>query len=250
MKTIKNFLPVNSVIRAVPFEQEKKVILQEIRKIDPKVQVQFGAQLKVFTGRMKMASDSDAQFNVDFSGLSPIQAQELAAILHAARSGPGVDCFFKVFLLSAQLLFKTQLTRAGLEGAGSKALPFVFPVQVFKVHRRKHLRVPIGKDTPAFARIPGVGDRRIADLSLMGAKILLEPGDEKTIAQNRSLKDFRFVLDGSEKEAQVEVRYLDAKMVGINVLYMNSPDRQWLKDYLMGQIRKLLSDPDQIQSMS
>lgn len=245
MKSIKNYLPVDAVIRPVPFEQEKKVLLQEIRKIEPKVQAQFGSVLKVFTGRLKMDASTDAQFWIDFSALSPIQKRDLEA---AARAP--VDCFLKVYLLSAQLLFKSPL--AGFEKSSDRNgyLRFAFPEQMFKVQRRKHLRVPIPKQTAAYARIPGVGERKILDISLMGLRVQLEKGDDRTISENREMKDFGLIFNGEEHAAQVIVRYLDPKVVGLQVAYMNAVDRQWLKDFLMGQIRILLNDPAQIQNLT
>ncbi|HAR41328.1 MAG TPA: hypothetical protein DCS07_01645 [Bdellovibrionales bacterium] len=139
------------------------------------------------------------------------------------------ECFFSASLAYANVFFKTKFY--GLDKAG---LLFHFPDQVFKVQRRKDLRlkIPDGYVLKAEFNDPlnpeGVISRKVFDLSAGGLSVLTDSADESVYVKGLLLKNLAFVIrsrkivvDAEVKHCKIIVLGAGKKMLKVGLIFRN-----------------------------
>ena len=158
------------------------------------------------------------------------------------------ECFFSVSLLHANIFFRTRLI-----GVGSIGLQFALPEKIFKVQRRKDLRIPIpdGYAMKAEFDDPHYKDERIVrkviDISAGGTAIMVSENEEPIYQPGVILRGFTFTVRGRKIVVDVEVRHLrkltkypknKATKVGVQFMNIRPGDAQHIAGYVFEECRK------------
>lgn len=157
-------------------------------------------------------------------------------------------CFFSVSLSRANIFFKAEIL--GYDAGG---LRFRFPDKVFKVQRRKDLRlsvpdghiIKISFQDPLFPESNMV--KKALDISAGGAAILVTEGESPVFVPGLILKNMSFQILERKIECEAEVRYSSVLpvngrhkgcKVGVQFQKMRAADTQAIASYVFEESRK------------
>lgn len=110
------------------------------------------------------------------------------------------DCFFSISAMRANIFFKTPYL-----GFSNHGIRFRAPENLFKVQRRKDLRLKI-PSTLEMRLFPM--KRRIIDLSASGLSIAIAENEKTLFVRGSKLTDLQFALGGETLNCNLEVMYV------------------------------------------
>jgi hypothetical protein len=161
------------------------------------------------------------------------------------------DCYFSVSLSRANIFFKTPF--AGHDQGGIK---FKIPQQIYKVQRRKDLRMPIpdGYVMKVDFRDPLFPDtimtRKVLDISAGGISIRVGKMEEAVFQPGLVLNDLALFVRSRHIVCSAEIRHVRALppesptpgiKVGLAFLNLKQADVQHLAQYVFEETRKFFS---------
>lgn len=150
------------------------------------------------------------------------------------------DCLFSLSLSSANLFFK-----AGYLGIDEGGLKFKRPKEVYKVQRRKTMRLILPESTllridfqdPSFPTKRM--QRKVIDISAGGAGIEVSPTDRALFPVGSYLEDVNLSVKGRFIKARAEVRHLKGSKLGVLFHGLKVADEQWIASYVFEETRKI-----------
>lgn len=161
------------------------------------------------------------------------------------------DCFFSVSLSGANIFFK-----AAIKGYDKGGFHFFMPEKIFKVQRRRDVRlsIPDGYVLKASFQDPLFPEthlnKKVIDISAGGLAFQATEFEEGLFHVGLILDKFQFTIKGREVVLQAEVRHIQ-KMpetskhkglkVGVMFKNMKPGDAQHVAQYVFEESRKYLS---------
>jgi len=161
----------------------------------------------------------------------------------------GRECFFSASLAYANVFFKSKFY--ALDKAG---LLFHFPDQVFKVQRRKDLRlkIPVNYVLKAEFSNPSKQEemlsRKVFDLSAGGLSFLTDVEEESTFVKGLLIRDLSFVIrtrkivvDAEVKHQKVVTSSTGKKSLKVGLIFKNlrAADSQLIASHVFEESRRL-----------
>jgi hypothetical protein len=150
------------------------------------------------------------------------------------------ECLFSVSTNSANLFFK-----AAFLGIDEGGLKFKRPKEVYKVQRRKTMRLTLPESTlmrvdfqdPSFPQKRM--QRKVLDISAGGAGIEISPVDKALFPVGSFLEDLQFQLKGKLIKGRAEVRHIKGTKLGVLFHGLRVADEQWIASYVFEETRKI-----------
>ncbi len=143
-------------------------------------------------------------------------------------------CLFSISLSRASIFFKAKYLSHDQDG-----LLFEFPELVYKVQRRKDMRVPL-KHLNMAGRIQGVG-RKLLDISAGGLSFQVQEEESDSFRSGVALDSIEFVLAGRTIKVAGVVRHTVKGRVGAQFVALRPADQQYISGYVFQESRKLMS---------
>ena len=186
---------------------------------------------------MTLVSEADPIFYLwEPKDLDPLQ---FAAALKA--SGETL-CRFSVSLETANLFFKSDF--AGRDPAGLK---FKIPTAVYKVQRRKDMRMPIPPGYTLKVTYVDPEDnlrsctKKVVDISAGGLAITINPDEETLYTNGLILYQMTFTIRGTTITTQAEVRHSRGLKVGLLFMGISAQHAELINGYVNEETRKYFS---------
>jgi hypothetical protein len=150
------------------------------------------------------------------------------------------ECLFSLSLPSANIFFKAAFL--GMDGGGLK---FKRPKEVYKVQRRKTMRLTLPEGTliridfkdPSFPEKRM--QRKVLDISAGGAGIEVSPTDKALFPVGSFLEDFNVSVKGRLIKGRAEVLHLKGSKLGVLFHGLKVADEQWIASYVFEETRKI-----------
>ncbi len=161
------------------------------------------------------------------------------------------ECYFSLSLLRANVFF-----RADFLGYDAQGFRFKWPEAIYKVQRRKFLRLPISGEVSMEASFedPAIPSqllrKRLFDLGAGGLGFFIAEREVPVFAPGLILKRLSFAVKGRIIETEAEIRYVrpgegglgdDRRKVGVQFVQMKEADSQVIAAYVFDESRKLFS---------
>jgi hypothetical protein len=177
-----------------------------------------------------------------------VDASKFAEVL--AKSG-SQECFFSVSLSRANIFFKARYL-----GHDEEGFRFDGPEIVFKVQRRKDMRVQIPSESamrlemqdPTFPEQKLV--KKVYDISASGLAFIANVTEEALFPKGIVLKSLTFTIGTRKISVDAEVRHVrelppssgtTGTQVGVLFLNMRPADNQWVAAYVFEETRKYMT---------
>lgn len=174
-------------------------------------------------------------------------SQQSRGLLDYLKKYPRTESFITITLLQFKLLFTAQQIMPVI-GAKNHTFHFKFPEKIFKIHRRKFIRIPFNDAFPAELRFQtpeGLKIRKLKDLSREGVRVALEEGDSKYIYPGARIKGASLKVINKEVPLGLQVITVYPNLrAGCKIIAITETDRQWLKDCVRLLIKQILNLPD------
>ncbi len=173
---------------------------------------------------------------------------DVAGLQQELQASPGACCFFSMSLPRANIFFEAEFLEA-IPGA----LKFKLPVTLYKVQRRRDIRVPppdgyLIKVELLESFFPDhCLQRKALDISVGGLSILVEEADLVYFTAGRVIPEIRFPLANRRISCAAEVRHASklpsggrysGGKVGMLFIGMADADQRFIQDYVAEQQRK------------
>ena len=162
------------------------------------------------------------------------------------------DCFFSVSLSRANIFFKARY--AGHDTGG---LRFEEPTAIYKVQRRKDMRllIPFGRVIRVEIPDPTFPDQRISkkifDISAGGLSFIVTDNETPLFPASSILKNMYFSIGSRKITVDAEVRHLRPQpsdsanpghKVGVLFTRISAGDQQWISAFVFEESRKVISN--------
>ena len=226
----------NRQFEPIPLTQAIK-LLQEGARTLASTSTWTKNQEIIFNGHITLISEVDPIFYVwEPKELDPLK---FAAALKA--SGETL-CRFSISLETANLFFKSEF--AGRDPGGLK---FKIPTAVYKVQRRKDMRMPIPSGYTLKVTFVDPEDskhictKKTLDISAGGLAIAIEPGEEHIYKAGVILFQMTFTVRGTKITCQAEVRYCRGSTVGLLFMGISTQHADLINAYVNEETRKYFS---------
>ncbi len=211
--------------------KELELIHEEISRTDPAIKIHFTSESDPIDANITLWRVYEGHFEVTL--VDPKQ------LIKEPKEG-----FFTVFLLSSQILFKSKFEHLK---ENENRVVFSQPKDIYKVQRRKQLRMPIpddhtvqvefhysDPDTKKQIRSKGA----VNDLSLEGIGIKLE--NTETMQVKSQLSVF-ITLPGGIVTSKGDVRFKNNERIGVQLAGFSNSDKEVVNRYLSLLIRKWIT---------
>lgn len=189
------------------------------------------------------------QINPDGTILSVHLPKEFDSkkFLKEVLATPDHSCYFSVSLLTANIFFKTRYI-----GVYDDSIQFQIPEKIYKVQRRKDLRIRIAAThklklefddpTDPFRRL----EKAAFDLSAGGVSFLVSPGEEFAYPIGTALNNLSFSIQSKNIQVLSEVRHnqtikLHGKneiKIGLRFVNLKASDSNAIASFVFEESRK------------
>ncbi len=162
------------------------------------------------------------------------------------------DCFFSVSLTRANIFFKAKCI--DYDDGGFR---FEMPVAIFKVQRRKDMRllIPFGRTIRVELQDPTFPEQKLSkkifDISSGGLSFIASDSEAPLFPSGALLKGMFFSIGSRKINVDGEVRHLRAQAadsanpghkVGVLFTRISPGDAQWIAAFVFEESRKILSN--------
>lgn len=233
-----NYKPVDNAA-------ELKRIYREISKTKPSAHFQFANLSDFHPCIITYWSIEEGFFYVQYVSKEP--TEKITALASIAQH-KGEHAFFNSFLLTSQVIFKSQF----VETDPKHGIKFSFPEKFYKIQRRKHTRVPLTESVPAQATLTLINPsdmkstkitRRVMDLSMGGVAIRIEKDDAALIKKYNKLHMVDILLGALTLTNPGTIRNVTGTKIGIEMDLKNQINQKKFAAFLLQQLRTILDDP-------
>jgi hypothetical protein len=195
--------------------------------------------------------EQDLIFNTRLSGLD-LNGRSLTTRIpkegeiHRLR---GKDAFFRISLARASVFFKTAFA-----GVDSRGASFWYPEKIFKVQRRRHLRLPFPEEAGRMVTLLHPGERGIRverimlDVSAGGLSFLVSDNEAPAFASGIVLEKVSFSLKGRSFTTSAEIRHIQAMpgdpprpgvKIGVQFRDLKAGDSDFIASYVLRRSPRL-----------
>lgn len=212
-------------------ERELARIEKEIIQYEPKVEVTIEGSKEVATGRIVEWHANRLFFSVKWNHIS-------AGFENQTESKVSLRVFFKAFLFSTQLLFKsTTLRRLGKKETHQGAMIYHYriPEQIFNQQRRGALRVPLAKN--AGILITPAGNFELLDLSATGAKLKITEPTELVSGTEWKSCELYFNKIRISQQFHVKITRVTKEWFGVKFTKPTAAETIHIKQFLLEALR-------------
>ena len=226
----------NRQFEPLPLSQAIK-LLQESVKTLASTSTWTKNQEIVFNGHISLISDVEPIFYLwEPKDLDPVK------FANALKASGELLCRFSISLESVNLFFKSEF--AGRDPAGLK---FKIPSAVYRVQRRKDMRMPIPPGYTLKVTYVDPEDnlrscsKKVVDISAGGLAISINPDEETLYANGLILYQMTFTIRGVKITTQAEVRHSRGLKVGLLFIGISAQHAEVINGYVTEETRKYFS---------
>ena len=236
----REFQPVNDPAEARKLLKEGSRTLASVMIWSKEQKFVIHTQLSVFHEQEKILYASiPAETNPD-------------AFMEQLNTVGSQDCFFSVSLIRANILF-----RAKCLGYDDGGLRFETPATVFKVQRRKDMRlfVPFGRVIRVEILDPCFPEQKLSkkifDISAGGLSFIANETEALLFHAGAMLKGISFGIGSRKLTVDAEVRHLRPQpldsaqpghKVGVIFTRISPGDQQWIAAFVFEESRKIMAN--------
>ncbi len=216
----------------VQMKEEIQLFAKEIQKLSPKVEVSLQESTEIATGTISLWDVKRKFFRVTIVKRTP-------GFDECIDKDASIPAYFKVHLLSSQIVFKA----AALRKFTGNSFDFRLPEEVFKQQRRGALRVPTeilnlkARVTIAEGKTAEVYTTKVLDLSISGAK-LKAIGKFPKLSQMKEVS-VELMIPTKTVEVDAKIAHSTEAVMGCRFTGVGAEQRVLLKQFLIEGLRVL-----------
>ncbi len=221
-KRVVNERPNFSLVK--PGDERRKAIL-EIIKVRPNCEISIEGMSELATGKIVGWDPARKFFAVKWAKKSATFEQKI-------DSESGLRAFFKLNLFSKVVLFKTIALRQMEDGT----VHFRAPETFYAHQRRNTLRVPLNDSFQVILSTP-IGDFKVSDMSLGGAKFMFPSSLGKTLSIGRSVAPVHLAIPSEPELSTLRFSFRTTSVhpnaMGCKFTEMKRRHRELLRSFLI-----------------